>query len=207
MKRYKITRFPGHRVYKDDDGHYKMSVRSNRRHFFHDTFYKCATLKTVVLPRNSSVDYTVRDMASTVSYQYPSPIINLYYFTKKQRKKLRMIPFLVVSASTGEEDQTPDLPLNHPEGSSRVKINDEAVKSQTLEVLSELAVAYGVTAKSLDFSGAKIMTVQGDVKNIINYHIDKDYKYAYCDKDKRIYMVSDSLRSILHAQGVIKRIK
>ncbi len=73
MKRYKITKFPGHRVYQDDDGRYKMSVRSNSKHFFHDTFYKCASLKTVVLPVWASVNYAVVDENSGVKYVRSSP--------------------------------------------------------------------------------------------------------------------------------------
>ena len=73
MKRYKITKFSGHRVYREEDGCYKISVRSCNGRFFHDTFYKCASLKTVILPVWASVDYTVVDESSSVKYVKSSP--------------------------------------------------------------------------------------------------------------------------------------
>ena len=206
MKRYKITRFSGHRVYKDEDGHYKMSVRSNRRHFFHDTFYKCTTLKTVVLPRDCSVDYTIKDLTSAVCYQYPSPVVNLYYFKKRQKQSAKLIPGLVIFTSTGERVTSPYLPLNFLENRSQAKL-DETAKGRILDVLSGLAVADGVTAERLDFSGARIMAIQGDVNNVINYHIDKNCDYVYCDKDRCVYRMSEELCDILCAQGVMKKHK
>ena len=128
------------------------------------------------------------------------------YFKKRQKQSAKLIPGLVIFTSTGERVTSPYLPLNFPENRSQAKL-DETAKSRILDVLSGLAVADGVTAERLDFSGARIMAIQGDVNNVINYHIDKNCDYVYCDKDRCVYRMSEELCDILRAQGVMKKHK
>ena len=67
MKRRKILRFPGHRI-EASGSKYTLSVSSVKGKFFHDTFYKCPSLRVVMLPRWATIDYTLVDETSRVEY-------------------------------------------------------------------------------------------------------------------------------------------
>ncbi len=93
MKRQKITRFRGHRLEKDGDN-YKLYVSTDRKRFYHDMFYKCASLKTVVLPVWASIDYSVVDLKCGIKYVQSSPTtVKIYYTSPHWEYNFRMSAF------------------------------------------------------------------------------------------------------------------
>jgi len=80
MKRQKITRFRGHRLEREGDN-YKLYVSTGKKRFYHDMFYKCASLKTVVLPAWASIDYSVIDLNCAIRYVQSSPTTVKIYYT------------------------------------------------------------------------------------------------------------------------------
>ena len=89
MKRRKILRFPGHRI-EASGSKYTLSVSSVKGKFFHDTFYKCPSLRVVMLPRWATIDYTLVDETSRVEYWRSSPtMVKIEYINKDWQRKAR----------------------------------------------------------------------------------------------------------------------
>ena len=89
MRRRKILRFPGHRI-EASGSKYTLSVSSVKGKFYHDMFYKCPSLRVVMLPRWATVDYTIVDETSRVEYWRSSPtMVKIEYITKDWQANAR----------------------------------------------------------------------------------------------------------------------
>ncbi len=192
MRRYKVTKFRGHRIC-EHNGRYEMRVSCNSKYFFYDTFYKCPSLKTVILPRRCHLDKTVEESTPNISYRYPEPTVKVSVFLSQQvynmvainGNDLKVLPFSL-------------------EDCRNIRIKDDA-KKDILATLSRLAVDKDRVPETHLSYKVWIMTVQGDVDNVRNYYIDRRYNYVYCLEDRCVYRMSEELYGILRAQGVTRK--
>ena len=191
MRRYKITKFRGHRIC-EHNGRYEMRVSCNSRYFFYDTFYKCSSLKTVIFPRRCRLDKTVEENTTHISYRYPEPIVKTSVYVSQQVYNMISI--------VGNDVEVSPFSID----CKNVKIKNDA-KKEILAALSRLAIDKdGKSPVHLKYR-VWIQTIEGDVDNVRNYYIDRDYSYVYCVEDRRVYRMSDELHDLLRSQGVTRK--
>lgn len=69
LRRSGLNKFPGHRVQKDD-GRYTLYCCTKKKVFSGDFFYKCPSVKVVILPKDIPLDESITEYGNPVKYMH-----------------------------------------------------------------------------------------------------------------------------------------